>query len=727
MLNRYLIPAAVAASLLLRVQALPAAPIATGGDHSCTVKASGGVACWGSTSESAAHEPIDIAGVASATDVAVGAQHACALTATKEVYCWGYNGSGELGTGDTVHSSAARKVVGLPPADSITAGTSHTCAKTGTTAWCWGDNSFAQLGVNPATAGEFSVTPIQVTLGNGVGSIATGAFHTCAAKTGIPARLFCWGRNQAGQLGLGDTADRLAPTEVNLPNSPVFLAAGTDHTCTTVFNAGLFCWGANDLGQLATGNANDAFVPVQTLWDAPLKRLAAGERVTCAIDANDAAWCWGSGAQGQLGNGSVMSRDEPQIVPGLFAEIAVGDDHVCARTLGDETSCWGSNTFGQLGIGGDSSRAAAPQKIDGFVGALVSVGRRHVCATQGQTVQCWGDNVWGQLGNGSREPALQPAQVGFGSGTVTSLASGERHTCAIRNGLVWCWGFNDFGQLGRAGGASDLPVQADLPSTGYTEVAAGLLHTCAIHGASGRVWCWGYNLYGQLGQVGEGGPTPTEVPGTYGNAMSIVSGRYHTCLLDADSDVYCWGNNDLGQAGNGTFSSAATATLVAGLPSNALSVAASATNTCASTFSGGLFCWGQRGLLGTDDPGLINPSAVPVQAEIPAHLFELTAGENHMCARRNSSGQVWCWGQNGDGQLGIGSYNGRLVPTPLQHSMGVISTMSAGGNTTCAVATEGLHCWGDGEYGQLADFDPGYRLIPTALPLAGLFTDGFED
>jgi alpha-tubulin suppressor-like RCC1 family protein len=188
------------------------------------------------------------------------------------------------------------------------------------------------------------------------------------------------------------------------------------------------------------------------------------------------------------------------------------------------------------------------------------------CAlTTAGAMKCFGDNNYGELGFGtlmSNSPtAVQP--IGLGSG-VAEIAVGTNHVCARKtDGTLWCWGDNTGGQLGDGTFMEHLsPVQVTALGTDVAHVEAGGFHTCVIK-TDGSTWCWGYNDYGQVGDgtnTWQGAPVPITTLGT--QAVELSGGTYHTCARVADGSVWCWGNNDHGQLGDGSTTSRSTPTLV---------------------------------------------------------------------------------------------------------------------------------------------------------------------
>jgi alpha-tubulin suppressor-like RCC1 family protein len=222
---------------------------------------------------------------------------------------------------------------------------------------------------------------------------------------------------------------------------------------------------------------------------------------------------------------------------------------------------------------------------------------------------------------------------------------------------------------------------------------------CAV-GINSKVYCWGHNGSGQLGNgTKTSSTTPVEVLGI-SNASKITVGLYHSCALTASGEVYCWGDNPLGQLGINSKVDALVPTLVSSLPP-AIQVDAGDEFTCAVVTNGSVYCWGygSNGRLGN---GSTTNMVVPTLVQNLTDVKQVSAGKNHACAI-TVSGDPYCWGLGTYGRLGNGLTTSQLVPvlasnfpTPVQH-------ISAGENNTCVVAGSSGFCLGDNGYGQLGN------------------------
>jgi alpha-tubulin suppressor-like RCC1 family protein len=359
--------------------------------------------------------PLPTTVAVSASAVAAGGAHTCAIGrapgGADAFVCWGSDQAGQLGdNGDEDRSVPAPIKPPLVPA-AVAAGAQHSCAIDSSAAlWCWGRGSSGQLGPGHLVD---TPLPIEVALPSGADratAVADGDAHTCvlvAPVDGLGGEVFCFGDNTYGQLGDGTATSRPTPALVSLGAAGVRAAAvtaGSGHTCAIDVNGGAWCWGRGDSGQLGGGAPASALspMPVTLPGDAKVVALSAGGAHSCAIDQAGGVWCWGADDSGQLGLGAAgASVLQPIAVPGLPAGatgVAAGAAHSCASFADAGVWCWGANDSGQLGDGTTVDRPL-PTKVAGATGAVVA-GALHTCvfAADG-TVRCWGADTSGQLGD----------------------------------------------------------------------------------------------------------------------------------------------------------------------------------------------------------------------------------------------------------------------------------------------------------------------------------------
>jgi len=256
--------------------------------------------------------------------ISAGVEHTCAVASDNNAYCWGFGGSGRLGDGsssvnttpDPVDTSGALSGKTI---QSVSSAYYHTCAvASDARAYCWGDNADGQIGDGTST--QVNESPVVVgssgaMSGKTILTISSSAYHSCVTAT--DGKAYCWGYDDYGQLGDGniDYGPQPIPTAVDVSGAMGGKAfksvkTGHEHTCGVASDDNLYCWGRNNLGQLGNGNTGtDQSFPVAvstsgSLSGKTIKSLANYKRHTCAIASDNQAYCWGLNDFGQIGNGN---------------------------------------------------------------------------------------------------------------------------------------------------------------------------------------------------------------------------------------------------------------------------------------------------------------------------------------------------------------------------------------------------------------------------------------
>ncbi len=326
------------------------------------------------------------------------------------------------------------------------------------------------------------------------------------------------------------------------------------------------CWGLNDKGQLGDGTTTnrDTATPIPSMTD--VKQIASGKSHACALKNNGEVYCWGDNSLGQLGIGSTESSSQPKKVSSISGAVSItaGRYHTCTLLKTGDVKCWGEGNFGQLGNNRQDTAQTTPVAVQDLNGKAraITAGNNHTCAllTTG-TVKCWGANDLGQIGNGTRTLQLTPAPVSNLKNDAVhavGIAAGGNHSCAVlSDSSAKCWGQNDKGQLGigRTGFAETTPQRLQGHyNDNIAAITAGNNHTCALT-EQGGMTCWGLNTDGQLGigDFHEYKTTPQPVTGFRYGVVGITAQANTTCAIKSAGKVFCWGNNEFGQIGDGTL------------------------------------------------------------------------------------------------------------------------------------------------------------------------------
>ncbi|PKO19145.1 MAG: hypothetical protein CVU39_00920 [Chloroflexi bacterium HGW-Chloroflexi-10] len=347
--------------------------------------------------------------------------------------------------------------------------------------------------------------------------------------------------------------------------------------------------------------------------------------------------------------------------------ISAGGESTCALSASGGVTCWGLNDAGQLGDG-TTTNQLMPVAVSGLSSGVkaISAGDYHICAlTTGGGVKCWGDNQYGQLGNGTANNSSTPVNVSGLSSGVIAISAGTSHSCALTSdGGVKCWGWNEGGQLGIGTLTnSSIPATVSGLGSGVMAIASGLGHSCALN-RNGEVKCWGYNEYGQLGNNSTADSLiPVSVSGLRG-VSGISAANLHTCALTNSGAVYCWGLNDVGELGNGSTTNASQPVMVSGLSSGITAISAGGFQTCSLTQNAGVNCWGDN-TYGQVGDGTNTHRSTPVTvSSLSSGVSVVSAGNMHTCALK-TNGEMKCWGHNNAGQLGNGTLTDSTTPVDV--------------------------------------------------------------
>lgn len=370
---------------------------------------------------------------------------------------------------------------------------------------------------------------------------------------------------------------------------------------------------------------------------------------------------------------------QPPATPATWRNLAQSTSRTCGIDTSGRALCWGGGlgTLRKLAAVSTSAEFAPPVTgaLAGRTVTRLAIGANHSCALDSVGLAyCWGSNVHGQLGDGrgndtsagTADPVAVDTTGSLAGKVLTDIAVGEWHTCALdSDGAAYCWGWNESGPLGNGefGGltygdrTSPTPVVASgaLAGKRLVSISAGLYHSCALD-SEGTAYCWGGDMYGQVGQGKEGGlvggpnfsePVPVLATGALaGKRLTLIAaGGHTTCVLDDAGAAYCWGWNGSGQLGRGA----------------------------PEEFSG------------SPQPVAFPPGTGPAKA--------VSIGFEHACAL-TQAGSVLCWGRGDHGALGTGLATNQSLPTPADTSGDLagrtITSVSAGGYGSLLVDSDGI-------------------------------------
>ena len=710
--------------------------------------------------------------------VSAGNGFGCALDARQLLWCWGSNANHQI-SADAIASVPYATRVGAGRWDTVATGRQICALREGALS-CWGANDRGQI--SAAVLGDV-LEPLVIAApeGGAWSMVAAGYDETCGISDG---RLYCWGANTFGQLGVGDVVDRGVPTAVlGELTDWTTVSTGSDHTCAVSASAGLHCWGNNDKGQLGDGTVVAARTPVAIALPG-VASIAVGLRSTCAV-ASEQLYCWGYGFYGALGDPTTIDpavdHPTPTLASGLtgWTSVASAEELACGAR-GEEIWCWGrSRGGGGLGNGvWDSGSFNNPSRYWGRIvesasalsigwnanfddlnddGTVADTGNLDLgCVIVDGNVRCWGDNRFGQLAQGRHTMQPTPEPIA-GDHVWTALAAGATHTCGIAEGKLLCWGSTTYGQVdGTVSGTAAVPC-GSIPGLACdvlvptevmihptaSAVAVSVVTTCALAGDA--ITCWGDNTYYQASGSNPG-PTPRLVPGswsklftlgssgTYGQCAteqslnqticwggfmgggwtptpthvaefdtmssigicSIGGGRQaFGCVLDQNQQLSCYAANDRGQFGNGaTGTCGDTVCSVTESLATCPADCTSAASTCGNAAcDAGETCATCSGDCGTCPMTKLGRSY---------HAISVAGSQSsggHTCGIRLDR-RVECWGRNSRGATGYADPTTGVPPafitTPnILPGLASCTEIATSSSNACAICSGELWCWGD--------------------------------
>jgi alpha-tubulin suppressor-like RCC1 family protein len=770
----------------------------------------------------------------SLSQITTGSEHSCAATLT-EAFCWGENSSNQLGDNTKERNLTPSKVVTTSSASNAVDIHSISYDENSASLKFIADNqSFSHYLSFDSNLGSKKLPTAEslgVLSGKVISKAVQGYGFACYLVEG---RVYCAGQNASGQLGNGTQAVSDIPVEIDMAGalkglSITDISAGYAHSCVNA-SGKVFCWGSNSQGQLGVSDVRDSSNGFKTIAslspiavdttgdltkDMAVQYLTTSLYSTCIVAAGQ-PYCWGSFVDGFHKNSNAYGKPLPlaeygELAGKKVAKIAIPhfqtysyeQSTVCAVTLDGEGFCWGSPTYNS-----GSSKVTTPTKIDtSEIGQRriteIEVGRNFGCALALGQMYCWGANANGQLGTGDNVSLSRPKLVSqdgllkdkevismyltggrtyftyrAASGTLLqqrktlvdaelkviadAKAAAELELLNARNQakrdaetaakerLLYAEGTQITTSSTRAvslamTGVTNEKVDGALklhsleipPTFGgrtATTIRVGGTFSCAI--AGGTPYCWGNNSSGQLGNgttTSSAVPSPVELPEKIkGKAISTLSVGGSTACVVVDGEAYCWGNNSIGQLGVSgiSISMIPVAVDTSGVLKNLKisSIEVGETHTCAIA-TGKAFCWGynqssQLGSAKAKKEAVFIPTEVDTDGALKNKTITgIAAGPSHTCV--SATNELFCWGEDYNGQLGGGVYGGIQEikdAKPILFSKSVvkqISRIEAASSSTCVIADSELYCWGYNASGRFNSSSFDSNIKPVKVEMVG--------
>lgn len=588
----------------------------------------------------------------------------------------------------------------------VSMGSDHALAlRADGTVLAWGSDTYGQLGLGRPL---IATVPQKVAGLSNVVAIAGGSIHSLAVR--LDGTVWAWGGNGSGQLGDGTSLDRSTPFQVPGVTQVVMACGGSSHTAALRHDGTIWTWGTNTSGQLGNGIAGGEWWrtapgPVTGLTGATA--LACAGEQTFALLQDGTVRAWGLNSHGELGDGTTTNRPLPVQVSGLADVIAINGMAALKR----DGTVWEWGWTNGVAV-------PTPRQSAGVASAVaLSSSFTTIYGTTLAAIKSDGMTWWNwTLGE---TPLIQNSV-----GPIKALATPAFfHILLKADGTVVARGLNNSGQLGNG----ITPTQAwnwqgdFLPVVGLANIralATGETHALALD-ANGDVWAWGNDVHGEIGRGGMLAPTVPAVVAGLSNIVQVAAGWKSSLAVDASGNVWAWGINSAGQLGDGSDINRSAPFRVTAIQ-NVQAVAAAAgeyfPTTLALKRDGTVWAWGHNGdgQLGNGTTG--GTSHVPTQVPGLTQVTSVSAYWHMLAVRQD--GTVWAWGTNSNGQLGLGTTTSSAVPVQISGLSGV-STVTAAAARSFAVKTDGTAmAWGSGSWGALGDgtWSDFNQLTPKPVP-----------
>ncbi|HNW15256.1 MAG TPA: hypothetical protein PLW37_03235 [bacterium] len=620
--------------------------------------------------------------------VSPGGNHVCAIDENDELYCWGSNLGGQLGDGTEKESLRPKKVNDYKWSE-VSAGELFTCGiRVDGDLFCWGTNYYGETGTGSDK--EFINKPSKVGNMKWKKVKLVNMLMKTACALSFEDELYCWGRNYP--VTFGDISGESA----NVPQKAgdykwKDFAIGTFGGCGINLENELFCWGQGQY-PVVDPESETRDIPNKIgneKWNEISVFSFVHSDQTCAIRSDSTLFCWGTGT------GIFSGLDSMKEISSGWVDVSVGQYDVCGVKTDGFLYCFGKNMNG-LFFGGGRDYAEEPVRIDSGKWKTVKSGLTYKCAiSEDEGLYCWGYNDLGQIGNGKKGNLEYPDKIDDEEWEL--ISSGYSNNCGIKDGKIYCWGNNSTGQLGD-GTYNDRQMPVKTGNKNWKTVSAKGSATFAIDGDN-KLYFWGNSYENYVSDIFEQKNYTEPVIVDDGSWRQISTGHNHTCGIRSDNHLYCWGYNGDGQLGFETFYY--NGEYGKDKPEKVndeewMSVYAGDSQTCALNKENLLFCWGHSHY-GCDS---YEPNFLIRQVSY-MKWKKIDLMRDTYCGITEED-DLYCWGDNGAGQVGIGEINSSVICEPAKVGNRKWKEVSTGFSGVCGIDSEDdLYCWGQNRYGFL--------------------------
>ena len=679
--------------------------VSTGFIHAIALKTSGSLWNWGRSMVSdAVTTPIQTGNDTDWSEISAGTGYLdggylsvifqLARKQNGTLWSWGYNGSGQLGLGDTNNRISPAQIQGVANWKLFSAGGYHSIAVADDNQLrTWGSNGFGQLGIG--RTGTYINYPINP---NFAGPSDLKVNIVSGTETNL-----IWKDNSYQEVGFKverKTTEVGIWNEINTVNTNTTLYSDITVTPGNTYYYRIQAYdsltNSNYSNEVSTIPAVPGNLTLTMLYPSQIKLMWNDNNLT-ELGFKLERKVGVAGSYGEIGtvgpnvtsytdtdvqaensyyyrlrtynvfSYSPYSNETCITASCIMANVLAGAYHSIGITTNGIIYSWGNNEFGQLGTG-DTEDKNLPVIISTESNwAKLSVGANHnfLITLQG-VLWSWGYNGYGQLGNSDLGNVYEPTMIpeideDDENKNWTTIAAGHNHSIGLKtDGFIWAWGYNEFGQLGLGDNEDKEKAVMMESETGWSVIAAGKNHTMGIK-SSGTMWSWGDNDYGQLGlgdgELGADKNVPTQI-GTDSDWSKIALGADHSIALKSNGTIWSWGYNEFGQLGLSDNDNK-TEPVQIGEDSDWSKITCGFYHSVALKTNRTLWTWGfnEFGQLGLDD----SEQNMPISIGTASDWMHISAGKEHTFGLKTNNA-LWSWGRNNYGQLGLGDTVNRTTP-----------------------------------------------------------------
>lgn len=640
--------------------------------------------------------------------------HALAIDLRGKVWGWGSNISGQLGNNSTSAVSTPVSICGANKTFcEVTQGFNHSLGidKNGRV-WAWGLATGGALGNNSTTPQRN--TPVSI-LGANKTFCKIAAGNNNSAAIDFRGQVWTWGSNTAGALGDNSITSRLTPVAISgALKTFCDITFGNNYMLAIDFRGTLWAWGINNSNNLGDGTTTSRLTPIKVSGACKtFCRITAGNATSMALDLRGRGWSWGAGPSGvsaQDGAGTLVTPTSIKGAAKTFCQIEIGAQNGFALDYRGKIWTWGSNIYGELGrqyINLSPLSILKTSRVYCLAG--MTTGAAFVINNSG-TIFSWGDGTNGRLGQNITTCTCSPQQISGAIKTFCLISGGLGTIHAIdKNGRAWGWGINTNNQIGDNTAVNRCtPVSVAGAIKTFCKISDGNSHSLVID-KNGRVWGWGTGTNGRIGDNNTANrATPVSILGANKTFCQIAAGNDSSAGIDLTGRVWCWGNNTAGQLGDNTLVSKNTPVSILGALKTFCQIAIGNQFVIALDLRGTAWAWGagSSGFLGDNQSTLSR--STPIRVSGACKTFCKIACNTHTIALDNR-GTAWGWGNNVNGGIGDMGSSNRLTPVRVCGATKTFCDIAVIAGNSLAIDNLGNYwVWGLNGTGQL-----GTGIIPN--------------